>query len=119
MLKIIKSENIKENTKISAYVKGKLIKCYFHCLYPNVNIQIENQDHEIILVWDLDQEHFNIYPRKTISLYGETKIEHFYLFPNNRDTNNIFIRILGLEEGQNINMIKILYEDLDLIKTTD
>ena len=119
MLKIIKIPNIIQNGSIKAQVKGKLLKLYFYNKYPEVNIQVENQDHEVIWQGFLDKEHFNIYPRKQIDILGQTKIEHFYLFPNTLDESNLFIRITGLKEGQKIEMIKVLYDDIQVIKTTD
>lgn len=118
MLKIIKKENIIQDGVIDAQVKGKLIKFYFKCNYPNVLIQIENQDNEIIWGGFLDLPILNIYPRKIIDIVQKTKLEHFYLFPNHTDKTNLFIRITGLEEGQSIDMIKVLYEDTNIINST-
>jgi len=111
MLKIIKKDNIIQDGDISAQIKGKLIKFYFYNKYPAVMVQIENNDHEVIWQGNLDQEHMNIYPRKLISILDDTKIENYYLYPDSEDVNNLFIRITGLQEGQSINQIKVLYED--------
>lgn len=119
MLKILKKENIIEDGVIQANIKGKLIKLYFNNKIPGVIIQLENQDHEIIWVGELNQEHLNIYPRKIIEILDETRMENYYLFPNNLDTNNIFMRITGIKEGESINMIKILYEDMQSTNTVD
>ena len=118
MLKIIKKENIIQDGVIDTQIKGKLIKFFFKCNYPNVLIQIENQDNEIIWSGFLDQPILNIYPRKIIEILDKTKLEHFYLFPNHNDLNNIFVKITGLEEGQKIDMIKVLYEDTNIINST-
>jgi len=117
MLKIIKKENIIEDGVISTQVKGKLIKFNFRCKYPNVMLRIENQDNEVLWQGSLDQEKLNIYPRKTIEILDTTKLENFYLFPDNVDGNNLFIRITGLEEGQRIDLIKVLYDDMGLSNT--
>ena len=119
MLKIIKKENITQNGKISTQIKGKIIKFYFYNENPNVMLQIETEDKEVLFQGSLDQKHMNIYPRKSIQILDINILEHYYMFPNDLESNNLFIRITGLEEGQKINMVKVLYDDKQQIKVTD
>lgn len=119
MLRIIKKENIIENGMIQGNIQGELIKLYFYCKYPNVLVQVETQDREVIWQGNLNQEHLNIYPRKMINILDETKIEKYHLLPDSLDQNNLFIRITGLNEGERIDKMKVLYEYDQIIHTSD
>ncbi len=112
----MKEENIIINKTLPGKLRGKIIKLYFKCKYPNVLVQVENIDHEVIWQGHLDQENKNVYPRKVIEIFDKTELEYFYMHPNTNDTNNLFIEITGLQEGQNIEMLKIVYDDKETVK---
>ena len=121
MLKIIKKEKLIQDGVMSTKVYGKLIKVYVRVEnpLPDVILKIFNQDSEIIAQLPIEQNVINLYPIKE-SVKGDSKlVDNYYLHPNDNESSNLFIQVIGLKEGQKIDMIKVLYDDTQHIKTSD
>jgi len=111
MIKLIKEDNITSNIEKFVRCEGMILKINIKSKIPlpNVVVQIENEDNEILFMGMLENKNMNIYPIHEIVQGDIYKVDKFYSF------GDIGLKVSGLEEGQVIDSIKLFYEYTQII----
>lgn len=99
----------------SGVIEGKILKVTTKTKteLPDVFIQIETEDNEILFAGFLTQKVINVYPIHETIKGDISKTDYYY------SMGNIHVRIVGMKEGDKIEEIKVLYEYEQIVRVSE
>lgn len=116
MLRIIEEPNITQNIKQKiTRLEGKVLKVNIksQTALPEVFVQIETEDNEILFSGFIENKNMNIPTIHEMIIGDSSKVDYFY------SLGNIYLKVTGLKEGEKIDCIKILYEYTQIIRNSE